>query len=373
MTKAFYNARIFTGSEFLENKTVIVKSETIADIIDSNDVGESIDKSDCKGNYLVPAFIDLQLYGGNGLLFADHPSIESITATFNYSLQGGATNILPTIGTHTFDKIIEAVRAVKEYWHQGLPGVEGLHVEGPFINPIKRGAHILEYIKKPSMENVRQLMDEGEGVIRMMTIAPEFCTDEVLQFLEKNGVIISAGHSNATYEEASSAFNKNIHAATHLFNAMSAFQHRAPGLAGAILDANDAMCSIVADGYHVDFAAIRVAKKIMGDRLFLITDAVTGNNSGAYQHRLEGDKYVMPDGTLSGSALTMLKAVQNCVNHIGISLDESLRMASLYPAKVLGLDYQLGRIQKDYNAELVCLDKNLSLLGVHSSSANVSF
>ncbi len=236
MTKAFYNSKVFTGAEFLHNKAVIIENETIADIIDSNDIGESMEKTDCFGAYLVPAFIDLQLYGGNGLLFADHPSVASIKATYDYSVKGGATTILPTIATHTFEKIMEAVRAVKEYWKLGLPGVAGLHVEGPFINPIKRGAHILEYIKEPSMENVRQLMDEGEGVIKMITIAPEFCTDEVLLYLEKKGVIISAGHSNASYEEASSAFNKNIHTATHLFNAMSAFQHRAPGLAGAILD-----------------------------------------------------------------------------------------------------------------------------------------
>jgi N-acetylglucosamine-6-phosphate deacetylase len=200
-----------------------------------------------------------------------------------------------------------------------------------------------------------------------MTLAPEVCPQDVIQYLINNDVIVSAGHSNATYEEAISAFNSGIHAATHLFNAMSAFQHRAPGMIGGIFGSDLVKASVVADGYHVDFPVIRIAKQVMGERLFLITDAVTENTSGSYRHHLEGNKYVVPGGILSGSALTMLKAVTNCVEQIGLPLEEALRMASLYPAQVIKADYKFGKIKNGYAAELLWLDPHLKAKGMFTN------
>lgn len=367
MKTAFYNGRIFTGTEFLKDAFVEVDGNIITSVGAQQPAAKNA--IDLEGGLLAPAFIDIQIYGGNNRLFGEHPSVDALKATVEYSLKGGAAHILPTVATNSPEIVNAAIEAVRAYWQQGLPGVAGLHLEGPFINPEKRGAHIREFIKKPSLKDAEELIRTGIGVIKMMTLAPEVCSPEVIGYLQQQNIIISAGHTNATYEQATGAFGKNIHLATHLFNAMSPLQHRAPGTAGAILNSSHVHASIIADGHHVDYPAIAIAKKIMGERLFLVTDAVTQNTSGVYQHQLQGDKYVVQDGTLSGSALTMLKAVRNCIDHIGISLEEALRMASLYPARVLKLEHQLGSIANDHKAELIWLDEQLQLKGVYTNGS----
>jgi N-acetylglucosamine-6-phosphate deacetylase len=206
------------------------------------------------------------------------------------------------------------------------------------------------------------LLDKGGDVIKMITVAPEMCSDDALRFLLENVPVLSAGHTNATYQEAQSAFGKGISAATHLFNAMSAFQHRAPGVVGAIFNDANVMSSIVCDGIHVDYAAVRVAKKIMHERLFYITDAVTESSSGGYSHVFDKDHYTLPDGTLSGSALTMMKSVKNGIEKAGIPPEESLRMASQYPGSLLNRSIQLGRIQENYAARFVVFDDEFNVV-----------
>ncbi len=195
----------------------------------------------------------------------------------------------------------------------------------------------------------------------MITVAPEVCSHDVIQLIQSYGVVVSAGHSDGTFEQITESFDQGIITATHLFNAMSALHHRAPGMAGAILHHPNVMCSIVADGFHVDFPAISIAKKIMQHRLFFITDAVTETTEGHYPHQLAGDKYVS-NGILSGSALTMAKCVKNAVEKAGIELDEALRMASLYPAQVMGRQAYLGKIKPGYKAHFVVLNKDLEVV-----------
>ncbi len=367
--KAFCNGRIFTGDQIIADHVVIVEDDKILSVLKKKELLPEIEITDLRGGYLVPAFVDLQIYGGNGLLFAEYPSINALQATYNYALQGGASHILPTIATNSYEKIFEAIDAVRLYQQQGHPGVLGLHVEGPYINPLKKGAHVEAYIRKPVLEEVKELVERGKDIIRMITLAPEVCSEEVIDFLQEQNIIISAGHSNATYEQAMDAFKKGIPAATHLYNAMSPLQHRAPGIVGAVFNSNTVCSSIVADGYHVDFAAIRIAKQVMQDRLFYITDAVTENETGAYPHHLVGEKYVVADGTLSGSALTMLKAVKNGTRYAGISIVESLKMASLYPWKLMGKAQTYGMIAKGYKAELLWLDDALDIKGIYTNSS----
>ncbi len=368
MKTAFFNGLVFTGKKMLQDSVVVVKDGLIREILDRSDEvpGNGID---LEGGYLVPAFIDIQLYGGNGLLFGEHPSVDSLKATHEYSLAGGSAYIMPTVGTNSREVMSAAIKSVREYWDQNLPGVLGLHLEGPYINPKKKGAHIEEFIQTPNIEEIKELLREGKGVIKMMTLAPEVCERRMIKYLKEHNVVVSAGHSNASYEQASQSFANDLSLATHLYNAMSGLGHRAPGMVGAIFDSDKAMASIVADGYHVDYPAIRIAKKIMGKRLFLITDAVTENKEGYYQHRLDGDKYVVADGTLSGSSLTLLKAVKNCIHQVGIPLEESLRMASLYPARAIGKDGSLGKIKEGYRADLVWLSRELKLRGVFTNGA----
>ncbi|MEO7265846.1 MAG: N-acetylglucosamine-6-phosphate deacetylase [Ferruginibacter sp.] len=361
-------------------KNVIICGER-DDLIPSNicikdgkfsfDVQDTFDAEiDFEGDYCSPGFIDIQVYGGNGELFADNPGIESLKAMYDYSLEGGATTILPTIATNSEEIMYRSIDAIKAYQQQGLPGIHGLHLEGPFINATKRGAHIESFIKQPVYKDVEALLEYGKGIIKLITLAPECCDGAILDMIKSYSIKMSIGHSDSTYEQAINAFDKNINLVTHLFNAMPALHHRKPGLATAAMMHPQAMASIVADGFHVNFEIIALAKKIMQERLFLITDAVT-NSEGVYPHQLQGEKYVLPDGTLSGSALTMLKAVQNCVRLVGIDVAEAIRMASLYPAKTMGIENETGSIKEGFTADFLRIDKNIILKAVYNAGRQV--
>ena len=362
--KAYFNAQVFNGIEIVKDVAVLTDKNHIVDIVAANAIPETAEKIDLQGHLLAPAFIDVQIYGGNGKMFSHELSVESIQATYEYCLSGGTTQFFITLATNSIGVFLKGIETVKAYWQQGGKGMPGLHLEGPYINPIKRGAHIAHYIKKPTAEEVNMLLKHGKDVIKIMTLAPEQCDDSIVKLLRDNGVIVSAGHSNCTYRQATDAFNKGIPVATHLFNAMSPLQHRAPGLVGAIYNHPSVCSSIVPDGIHVDFAAVKISKKQMNERLFIITDAVAETLSGAYQHILRGDRYELPDGTLSGSALTMMKGVKNLVEQVDIPLEEALRMASLYPAQVIGRSNEWGKIEKGYRAEFVVFDKNFNVLEV---------
>lgn len=354
MSQAYFNGPIFTGNEILFNHAVLIDNDRITAIISKDQIPSHYVKSDLQGKTLVPALIDLQIYGGNGKMFSQETTVEAIAHTYEYCKAGGAHHFMITLATNSIDLFMEGIEVVKAYWANGGKGLLGLHLEGPFLNKVKKGAHIEEYIHSPSMEEVKLLMQKGAGVVKMMTLAPECCDPAIVQYLQEQGVLISAGHTNATYKEATDAFDRGIPLATHLYNAMSGLQHRAPGVVGAIFDHSSVCSSVVCDGIHVDFAAVRIAKEIMKERLFYITDAVAASNGGGYTHEFRGDHYALPDGTLSGSALTMMKCVENGVKYLGISLEESLRMASTYPAQFLK-DRKLGRIEKGFEAELIVL------------------
>lgn len=209
------------------------------------------------------------------------------------------------------------------------------------------------------------MLMEAAGALKMMTVAPEVCNPEVIELLKQYGVVISAGHSDATFEQGMNGFSQGITAATHLFNAMSSFHHRDTGLPGAVFKSEKAFASIIADGIHVSYEALEISKKLMGERLFLITDAVE-ESQGVYIHIKDKDRFALPDGTLSGSMLTMLDAVKNCVRYAGITLEEALRMATLYPAKVINRADDLGIIAPGYAADLLVFDKDFSVKYVFS-------
>jgi N-acetylglucosamine-6-phosphate deacetylase len=358
MERRVYQAeKIFTGSEFLEEHSVVVSDGKIVDIVPSNALTEG---PSFKYYLLAPAFIDLQIYGAKDKLLAVYPEARSLHTLFDYCSKGGASHFQPTVATNSPTVFYQCIDAVKDYWKEGGKGCLGLHIEGPWIHTQKKGAHIELFIHPPSVDEVKQLLEYGKEVISMITLAPEICSQEVIDLIRSYGVIISAGHSNATYEEATIAFDSGINTATHLYNAMSPLQHRAPGIVGAVFDHATVMASIVPDGFHVDFSAIRIAKKILKERLFVITDAVTETVDGPYRHHLTEEKYEA-DGILSGSALTMAKSLRNLVNHVGIEVDEALRMVSLYPAQVMNKADRMGRIEKGYKANLVMLDRSLDV------------
>jgi N-acetylglucosamine-6-phosphate deacetylase len=258
-----------------------------------------------------------------------------------------------------FKSCIDAIRA---YWKEGGEGCLGLHVEGPWIHPAKKGAHLEAFIVRGTRENAAELLEAGKGVISMITLAPECCDEGVVEMIQSAGIVVSAGHSNATYHEAVAAFKQGIPVATHLYNAMSPLQHRAPGLVGAVLDHSAVMASIIPDGHHVDFAAIRIAQKIMGNRLFMITDAVTDTDAGPYQHQRAGDKYES-SGILSGSMISMADGVRNLIQQVGIAEEDALCMASLYPASLMKRIEVTGRIEVGGVMNGVMMDEEWGVLG----------
>lgn len=354
MQTAFVNGTIFTGKEKITGKALITKEDTITKMVQNEAVEEGIKKIDCNNLIIAPGFIDLQIYGAGGYLFSNAPSPEALHAMAKALVSSGTTGFYPTLATNSMDIFLQAIKVVKENLH---PAVLGLHFEGPYLNPIKRGAHIKEYIRKAEKKEVEGLLKEAEGVLKIMTLAPEMVDEAIITLLKDNGVIISAGHSNATFKEAVKGYDRGITTTTHLFNAMSSMHHRDTGIPGAVYLSKNIYASIIADGIHVDYNTLMISKKIVKERLFLITDAVEENKEGAYIHVKKEDRFTLPDGTLSGSKLTLLKAVRNCVEHAEISLDEALRMASTYPAQVMNLSDR-GKIEPGLKANLTIFSKD---------------
>jgi N-acetylglucosamine-6-phosphate deacetylase len=355
---AITNCSFFEQGTLREQVNILIRDGKITSVSEQA-VSEGYLVVDAGGALVAPGFIDLQLYGSGGNLVSAYPTVETLKQMDEDLISKGTTGFLACLATNSLEVFYRAIDAAKAYWPEAK-GFMGLHLEGPYLNPKRLGAHVKEYVKKASLDEVKRLLDYADGTVKMMTIAAEIQDDEVIQYLLDQGVVISLGHSDATYDEATAAYNKGITTTTHLFNAMPSIHHRAPNLPVALFNHPTAMGSIIADGNHVSFEVIKMAKKLLQERLFLITDAVTACDTGPYQHRLSGEKYVTADGTLSGSNITMLQAVQNCIRHCDIELPEALNMASLYPSRLMGFaDY--GEIAVGKNADLLILSPDLAL------------
>ena len=221
MRQAFQADEIFTGTETMAGQVIITENNIITGILPKEFIPPGFEIQSFPGCMIAPAFIDLQLYGGNGKLFSNSLDTESLEATFAYCVSGGCSHFLITMATNSMENFIKGIDAVSDYMASGKKGLLGLHLEGPWINKVKKGAHVEAFIKKPTLEEVDLLLEKGRGIIKMITLAPEQCDDDIINLLMDNGIIVSAGHSNATYSQASHAFEMGVPAATHLFNAMS--------------------------------------------------------------------------------------------------------------------------------------------------------
>ena len=353
MVYALMNATVFSGREKLTGEAILLENDRIKDIVDPGSIPSGAKILDYSGCIISPGLIDLQIAGGGGYLFSENPRAEALKAITESIIKNGTTGFLIAAPTNSFDAYLELFKILKQNTH---PAVLGLHLEGPYINKGKGGAHNKSYIKKPDKKEIKELLDEAEGVVKMITLAPELCDSEFIKTIMDYGIVVAAGHSNATFDEARAGFEWGIKATTHLFNAMSQFHHRDPGLPGATLISENVYSSIIADGIHVDYNIISIVKKIMKNRLYLVSDAVEENLEGAYLHTRQKDRFMLPDGTLSGSSLTMLEAVKNCMQGAGIEIEEALRMASTYPALLVGLD-NCGYVSEGYKANLTVFDE----------------
>ncbi|TCD10870.1 N-acetylglucosamine-6-phosphate deacetylase [Pedobacter frigidisoli] len=364
MREIIENVAYFDGSGLKSNQDIFINNGKIIEIRNSK-------SDDANVLIAVPGFIDLQIYGAGGRLFSAQPTVESLTIMEDDLLKKGTTGFLACMATNTAEVFDNCIKAAKEH-RTHAKNFLGLHLEGPFLNPKRLGAHVPEFVRKATLDEIKALLDFGDGIIKMMTIAPE-CQDwDVIQYLLDHNVVVSLGHSNATFQQATDAYNKGIQTTTHLFNAMSPIHHREPGIPTAVFNHDKAMSSIIVDGQHLDFEVVKFAKKLLKERLFLITDAVTGCEKGPYQHIEKDNKFVMPDGTLSGSSLTMLQAVKNCVSHCDIGLTEAIKMASVYPAKLIGIENLAGEIKNNHQANILVLDHELGLKEVIFQGKHIS-
>ncbi|CAK6495069.1 N-acetylglucosamine-6-phosphate deacetylase [Pantoea sp. Nvir] len=367
---ALVNGRIYTGHEILNNHAVVIADGLIERVCPRDALPADIALRDVAGALIAPGFIDLQLNGCGGVQFNDDIdalSVETLEIMQRANEKSGCTSFLPTLITSSDElmkRAIDTMRAYKnKHQHQAL----GLHLEGPWLNKAKKGTHNPDLIRLPDPALVRYLCDNAD-VITKVTLAPENAGDAVIRQLTQAGIIVSAGHSSATYEEAKAGFRAGVTFATHLYNAMPAFAGREPGLIGALFDSPDVYCGIIADGLHVHYANVRNAKRIKGNKLVLVTDATAP--AGA-----EIDKFIFAgktiyyrnglcvdeNGTLSGSAITMIESVRNAVEHVGIALDEALRMATLYPAQAMGVEKQLGTVEAGKVANLTVFTRDFNI------------
>ncbi|KAA3440569.1 N-acetylglucosamine-6-phosphate deacetylase [Rufibacter hautae] len=368
MRFALTNGTIYSGHTITQNHAILFEDEQIIGLVPDDQLPDDVTVLDAEGGFICPGFVDLQVNGGGGVYFTQYPTLESLRTIRDAHLQFGTTSFLPTVISAFQDKILETITAVREAMQQQPSIFLGMHLEGPFFNMEKAGAHDTACIRAATHEELDVLLEAGKDVITYLTLAPECVEESVLARLVESGIVLSAGHSLATYDQALHFFRNGVTAVTHLYNAMSGIDTKQPGLAAATLYYGQAWTSIIVDGEHCHPYAVRMAKKMLGEKLLLISDcaACVGSDIlftdfGNFKAYYRNGRCETEDGRLAGSALTMLQAVQNTVNLVGLPLDEAIRMATLYPAQVLKLEHKVGQLLPGASANLVVLDKALQL------------
>ncbi|WP_261881911.1 N-acetylglucosamine-6-phosphate deacetylase [Vibrio pelagius] len=364
---ALSNCKIYTGSDVLTDHAVVIENGLIKQVCPVAELPNGIEVRDLEGANLSPGFIDLQLNGCGGVMLNDEITADTMQIMHRANLKSGCTSFLPTLITSSDEDMRAVITAAREYHNQYQNQSLGLHLEGPYLNVAKKGIHSVDHIRKSDNDMI-DLICENSDLVAKVTLAPELNDPEHIERLHKAGVVVSIGHTNATYAEARKGFESGITFATHLFNAMTPMVGREPGVVGAIYDTPEVYAGIIADGFHVDYANIRIAHKIKGEKLVLVTDATAPAGADMEYFIFVGKKVYYRDGkcvdengTLGGSALTMIEAVQNTVEHAGIALDEALRMATLYPATAMGVESKLGRIKKGMVANLAVFDRDFNV------------
>ena len=362
----FINARIVTPGGIVAGN-LTCEGETITHIGAGDGAEREIDVA---GGYLLPGFIDTQVNGGGGVLFNDETTVDGIAAIGHAHRQYGTTGFLPTLISDELGVIDRAMRAVEAAMAAGVPGVLGIHIEGPFISKERKGIHNPAMFRTLDAQSKALLKSLKRGRT-LVTLAPENCTPQDIAELAAAGVIVAAGHTNATYETTVAALKAGVTGFTHLFNAMSPMTHRAPGVVGAALESETAYCGLIADGHHVSWPVIRVALRAKShDHVMLVTDAMPTVGSDTKTFLLNGQTIhvedgvcVGADGTLAGSDLDMAEAVRNCIRHGGVAIEDAALMAATAPARFLGLGSARGSLAIGQRADIVWLDTDLNVRG----------
>jgi N-acetylglucosamine-6-phosphate deacetylase len=364
--QALINAQVLTPDGVRDHCCVVIEDRLIADICERPPRGT--EQVDLAGQLLVPGFIDVQVNGGGGRLFNDDPSVETIEIIAAAHRRYGTTGLLPTLISDDLSVVKRAIAAVDQAMEAGVPGVLGIHIEGPFISQTRRGIH-LESMLQPFDDRFVEVLCSARRARTLVTVAPECISPAQITRLVKAGAIVSAGHSDAEYETVRAALDAGLTGFTHLFNAMSQLTNRAPGMVGAALEDANSYAGVIVDGHHIHPASFRVALRAKGvDRLMLVTDAMptvgAGTNEFVLQGRkirLEHGRLVSEEGVLAGSTLTMGGAVANSIALGRLSLADAVRMATRTPAQFLGIEGEFGAIAAGLRANLVAMRDNLSV------------
>jgi len=360
--QALLASRTLTPAGFETGLCVVIEAGRIAAVVPASDCPPDAERRELKGD-LLPGFIDLQVNGGGGVLFNDEPTVEGIAAIAAAHRAFGTTALLPTLISDDLDVVARAIAAVEAAIDRNVPGVIGIHIEGPFLNPARKGIHDSSKFRVLDEAAVALLSSLRRGRT-LVTLAPERAPPGAIRALAGRGVVVAAGHTDGSYEEIAAALEEGLTGFTHLFNAMSQLGSRAPGAVGAALAHRDSWCGLIVDGHHVHPGALRVALAAKGpEQLALVTDAMPNVGCAAKSFRLGGQtiraedgRCTAPDGTLAGSDLDMAQAVRNAEHLIGVDYATAVRMASETPARALGIERERGAIRAGLAADLILMD-----------------
>ena len=373
---AFTNGHIVTPGGVLDQATIQVAQGRIAAILPDAPADETIDLD---GGWLVPGFIDTQVNGGAGVLFNDSPDVEGIAAIGRAHARYGTTGFLPTLISDVPEVIARALDAAEAAIEAGVPGCIGVHIEGPIISVTRKGIHDADKFRLLDADLLELLTRPRRGKV-MLTLAPEMVSLEDIRRLHDAGVILSIGHSDASYDVVKAAIAAGMTGVTHLFNAMSPLLHRAPGVVGAALEDQSIYCGLILDGFHVHDAPVRIAMRARPhDRFMLVTDAMPCVGAEVAEFDLHGRRILVDggrclgeDGTLAGSALDMAGAFRNAVNRIGLSHADAAIMAATSPAAFLGLGDERGALAPGLVADWVQLTRDLEPAGTWIAGTRIA-
>jgi N-acetylglucosamine-6-phosphate deacetylase len=368
---ALVNCDIYTGRDVRHDCGVVIEGTKISELVPLSDL-HGMEQIDLGGASVSPGFIDLQVNGGDDLLFNDEPTVDAIGRIARAHRKYGTTHFLPTFITGSIEGMKRARAAVENAISSGMSNVLGMHFEGPYINSGKAGVHDSQFIRSDWTDDLAGVFQSIDGGALLVTLAPEVLHSSHISRLASSGVLVAAGHSDATYEEMGEAIRSGVRLGTHLWNAMSPLTSRAPGAVGALMENDDVWVSVIPDGHHVHFGTVGVVVRTKRrGKCFFVTDAMppVGGSQAVYQLgnlqvKVEHGRCEAEGGVLAGSALDMATAVRNAVQYVGIPKDEALRMASTYPAQFLGMDGRLGFVEEGYEASLAIFDTELNMHGI---------
>lgn len=369
MATALVNARIFTSDMWLTQYAVIIDGDKIIDICPENNLPATVsNRIDLHGQRLLPGFIDTQVNGGGGVLFNDAPTIDTLHTMSSTHRRFGTTGFYPTLISDDLSVMAAAIATVDSAIRNKIPGVLGIHLEGPFLNPERRGVHDANKFKVID-EAAFELLTSLKIGKTLITIAPELTRPEIITRLVNAGIIVAAGHSAADYEQTKVALAAGLSSFTHLLNAMTPLTSREPGMVGAALEDNNSWCGIIVDGFHVHPSTLTIAHRAKAaGKMVLVTDAMPSVGASTKDFILNGEliccnngKLTTATGTLAGSDLNMLAAVRNTIHWLGIDPAEAIRMATQYPATMMGEQHRLGQIKIGYQADMIAIDDEYQL------------